>query len=170
MVINESMKDTERMAIKLKNGSKVVITRHYLEGKEYYLVNSSGYTTLSIGGEFFDSSRSIISLESLVFDESDIRLSGMIIRNMAIKTVYFANNEGYLDTYEVSYVPEPEEPVITKGLDLFLDDVDKVITDPNMFLDMLNSNKIDATSEELAKYDLIPSFSVIKGDKIKVKK
>ena len=55
MAINESIEDTGRMVIKLKNGSEFVITRHFLEGKEYYLVNPSGYTTLSIDGIFFDS-------------------------------------------------------------------------------------------------------------------
>lgn len=169
MVINESMKNTDRMAIKLKNGSKIVITRHYLEGNEYYLVNSSSETRLNINGEYFDNTRSIISLSSLVFDENDIRLSGMIIKNMTIKTVHFATDDGFIDTFEVSEPKEPEESIITEEVYLFLEDVDKVITDPEMFLDMLKSNIIDATAEELAKYDLIPSFSVVESGKIKIK-
>lgn len=164
MVINESMKDTNRMAIRLKSGAKVVIKRHYLENKEYYVATSDS-SSLFLDS---DNSHNMLTVRSMVFDENDIRLYCLSIRNMAIESVYY-NNDGVIDVYERSFVPEPEDPVITSSLNLFLDDVDNIITDEDMFKDMLSSNIINAPIEILDKYGLVPLFSVIKDGKVMIK-
>jgi len=166
MKVNENMVDTGRMALMLKNGSKVIITRHYFEGNECFLVNISNNIELQAEDGKIDFSNSIIMLNFLVLDDDDLTINGILIENIAIRTVYIINDNGYLDSYEMLYTPEPEEDVLERGVNLMFGEVDRVVTDSAMYNDMFDSNKIDASINALHKYDLMPSNCLIKGDKI----
>ena len=169
MTTNENMIDTERMAIKF-DGGKAVIKKHYLQDTEHYLVTFSKDFSIFFNNKEIDFSNSILKLYNLSFIENGVKIKGVLIKNMSLKTIYFATDAGTIDTYEASFIPEPEEPVSTIDLKIPLNGVTKIILDPNMINDMINSNIITNNAQELSRYGLIPRFSLITQNKIKLKK
>lgn len=170
MVINQNMIDTDRMAIKLNGKGKIVIKRHYLQDSEHYFVTFSKTSSLTINEEKIDLSNSLLRLYNMSFSEGKIELNCLLLKNMSLRTIYFATDKGTIDTYEASFIPEPEDPTISVDINFSVNDISQIITDPQMFKDMLNSNVVNGSAKDLAKYNLVPNFSLVIDDKIKLKK
>ena len=164
MKANEEMKDTNRMAIKLKNGAKIAIERKNIDDSEQYLLMIPDDVLI---GNMEVPNGVLLFLNKLVFYNGNIILDGVVLVNVCLKTVW-VNQQGLLHEFVASYPLEPEEDIYSGELKLNLYNVEEISTDLDMFKDMMKSDMIDATPHELGKYGLYyQQLKLVKLDRSK---
>lgn len=156
---NEEMYNTNRMAIKLADDSRLYIDRMEIDDIERYIVTLSANAYINGISRTYNS---IILFNKMLIAEEGITLRTIIQDNIAIKEKYFVN-DGFLDTHYRSYTPMPEEYTSSREMFLELKNIVEICTDLDMFKDMMDNRLIIGKPEELIKYNLYyPQFKVLK--------
>ncbi len=156
---SEEMHNTNRIAIRMKDNSKVYIDRMYIDDKEWLIVNvpTGSYIKGVDIPEY-----SVILFQKMLMDNDSIIFKTIIQENIAYKETYFVN-DGYLDTHYRSYIPMVEENMSSREMFLELSNVEEISADLKLFRDLMSNKKIIAKTDDLARYDLYyPQFKVLK--------
>lgn len=157
---NEEMYNTNRMAIKLADDSKLYIDRMEIDDIERYIVTLSSNAYIN-GVNLNDNS--IIMFSKMLIAEEGITLKTIIQENIAIRERYFVN-DGFLDTHYRSYIPMPEEYTGSREMFLELSNIEEICTDLDMFKDMMDNKLIIGKPEDLADYGLYyPQIRLLKN-------
>ena len=165
---SEEMKNTNRMAIKTRDNSKIYIDRINIDDKDRYIVSIS--EGAYINGVFIDD-YSMILFEKMLIVDNEITIRGIIQENIAITEEYFVDIEGYLNKHIVSYTPMLEEYTRSRELFLELNNVEEICTDIDMFNDMMDDRLIFGKVKDLSKYGLYyPQVKMIDKSRVKTKK
>jgi len=100
--------------------------------------------------------------DGIEFEDDLIRIGVVILKNVALKTVYF-NNDGFIDEYISSYYPLKEEDASTKLISFNVDNIVEISADLELFSEMMNKDLIKGNSQNLGKYGLyFPQMKVLK--------
>ena len=158
---NEEMYGTNRMAIKLNDGSKVYIDRICIDDLDRYILSISNNSY--INGVSIDD-YSIIIFKKMLIDNYSITLKTIIQENMAFKEVYYVD-DGFLDTRFRSYIPMKEENTSSREMFLELANVREISTDLDMFKDMIDDKRVIAKTEDLSRFGIyFPQIKVLKKE------
>lgn len=156
---NEEMNNTNRIAIRLKDNSKVYIDRMYIDDKECIVIKMSEGSVIKDANM---SEYSVMLFQKMLLDGDSITLRILVEENIAYKEKYFVNN-GYLDTHYRSYIPMPEEHIKIREMFLELSSVEEISADLALFKDLMSNKRIVAKTDDLARYDLYyPQIKVLK--------
>lgn len=162
MKAHAEMKNTNRMAIKLKDGAKIAIERKTIDDSEQYLIKLSD--NVLINGMIVPEGV-LLFLKKLIFHDKNIILEGIVLVNVGLRTVW-VNQQGLLHEFIGSYPIEPEEDLHSGELRLNLSNVEEISTDLKMFNDMMKKGLIEGTPYELGEYGLYyPQMELIEAER-----
>ncbi len=147
---HEDMIGTERMAIKSKNGVKIVIERKTIDNSEQYLIKPSDNVVIN---DMEIPKGILLFLTKLIFEEGNIYIDAIVLANVGLRTVW-VNQNGLLHEFIGSYPIEPEEDVYSGNINLSIYDVEEISIDLEMFSDMMKNELIVGTPSEIGKYGL----------------
>lgn len=165
MKVNEKMIGTERCVLKRKDESKVVIERKDL-GEQYTYIVKLPIDKLKISryDKVIDLEHTLIFLTEAVLFEDGVILSLIFTTNYAIEKVLFFDEYEEIREMSIPKICEPEEDVVTLDTIIEINGIKEIITDPDMFLDMVYDGVITGDVKYFDKYDVrVPKFKVLKG-------
>lgn len=158
----DNMLNTNRLAIKTEEMGKFVIEKKIINNEKKYLVTLPDiYRFENIR---INMKNVLIFLSRLDIYDNFAEMHIGICENMAIKEYLIIDPNGFIRNASSLYVPEPEDRAETFGTRIKLKKLKSIITDPDMFNEMLDENLIRADKEILKKYDLYEhKYEVIEG-------
>lgn len=158
----EFMCGTNRVVIKAKDNSKVIITRDYVNEELMYMVKF----TSDISYALTDVAKEcgyLVVLHGISIDEDVVTIEGTLMENIALKEDYHIVNGCEFGKFTETFIPFPEETTRLIPFTVCCDEIKEMTGDLDMLQDMSDENILSATTADLINLGIIinPQFEVI---------
>lgn len=163
MVDSKLMKGTDRLVFKLKDNTKVIINREYINENEFYFINITQNIDYILS-DFAKECGYLLQLHNIFLEEDYMNINFSIIENACLKEEYHVFNGNELHRINAIHKSFPEEEIRTIPGVFNVIDIKEITGDEKMIEDMINSDILSTTSKDLAKYNIFlePKLSLVK--------